>query len=339
MRKIRIAQIGTSQYSHGGSIIKSLKKQSDLFEVVGYALPENEREKFPKQMKYFDGLREMTVEEILNDPSIEAVAVETEEIYLTKYAQLAASAGKHMHMEKPGSQCLADFEAMIETVRRNGTVFHTGYMYRYNPFVQALFAQIKSGELGQILSVEAQMNCIHSKELRQWLENFQGGMMFFLGCHLIDLIFRIQGQPEKVHPFNRCSGLDSVTAEDQGMAVLEYKNGISFAVTNANQFGGFARRELVVTGSKKTVSLCPLEMHHPDGGQFTTWAEYSDKAWSDRGTSRDCPPHDRYDAMMASFAAMVRGEKENPYTLDYELALYKLVLECCGVKDESNTCK
>ena len=138
---------------------------------------------------------------------------------------------------------------------------------------------------------------------------------------------------------NRCSGLDSVTAEDQGMAVLEYKNGISFAVTNANQFGGFARRELVVTGSKKTVSLCPLEMHHPDGGQFTTWAEYSDKAWSDRGTSRDCPPHDRYDAMMASFAAMVRGEKENPYTLDYELALYKLVLECCGVKDESNSCK
>ena len=43
--------------------------------------------------------------------------------------------------------------------------------------------------------------------------------------------------------------------------------------------------------------------------------------------------------MMASFAAMVRGEKENPYTLDYELALYKLVLECCGVKDESNSCK
>ena len=176
------------------------------------------------------------------------------------------------------------------------------------------------------------MNCIHSKELRQWLENFRGGMMFFLGCHLIDLIFRIQGQPEKVHPFNRCSGLDSVTAEDQGMAVLEYKNGISFAVTNANQFGGFARRELVVTGSEKTVSLCPLEMFHEDGGQFTTWTEYSDLSWADQGTSRDCPPHDRYDAMMAGFAAMVRGEKENPYTLDYELELYKLVLKCCGVE-------
>ena len=66
MRKIRIAQIGTSQNSHGGSVILSLKKQSDLFEVVGYALPENEREKFPARMQDFTGLREMTVEEILN---------------------------------------------------------------------------------------------------------------------------------------------------------------------------------------------------------------------------------------------------------------------------------
>lgn len=331
MRKIRIAQIGTSQNSHGGSIIKSLKKQSDLFEVVGYALPENEREKFPQRMKDFDGLREMTLEEILNDASIEAVTVETEEIYLTKYAQLAASARKHMHMEKPGSQNLAAFEAMIETVRRNGTVFHTGYMYRYNPFVQELLAQIDEGQLGEIVSVEAQMNCIHPPQTRQWLENFKGGMMFFLGCHLIDLIFRIQGMPEKVTPYNRSTGLDGVTAEDYGMVVLEYKNGVSLAMCNATQLGGYARRELVVTGSKKTVSLCPLEMFHEDGGQFTTWSEYSDKGWGDRGTSCDSDPQDRYDGMMAGFAAMVRGEKENPYTLDYELALYKLVLKCCGV--------
>ena len=33
--------------------------------------------------------------------------------------------------------------------------------------------------------------------------------------------------------------------------------------------------------------------------------------------------------MMESFGQMVRGEKENPYTYDYELALYKLVLQCC----------
>lgn len=43
MRKIRIAQIGTSFNSHGSDIFSCLKKQKDIFEVVGYAFPENER--------------------------------------------------------------------------------------------------------------------------------------------------------------------------------------------------------------------------------------------------------------------------------------------------------
>jgi hypothetical protein len=43
MRKIKIAQIGTSLYSHGSDIFKSLTKQKDVFEVIGYALPENEK--------------------------------------------------------------------------------------------------------------------------------------------------------------------------------------------------------------------------------------------------------------------------------------------------------
>ena len=93
MRKIKIAQIGTSRNSHGNQIWTSLLKQNDIFEVVGYAFPEEERKKFPTRVDAFDGYREMTVEEILSDPEIEAVAVETEEIYLTKYALMVAKAG------------------------------------------------------------------------------------------------------------------------------------------------------------------------------------------------------------------------------------------------------
>ena len=39
----------------------------------------------------------------------------------------------------------------------------------------------------------------------------------------------------------------------------------------------------------------------------------------------------RYDPMMTGFAQIVRGERENPYTPDYELELFKLVLKACGV--------
>jgi len=155
--------------------------------------------------------------------------------------------------------------------------------------------------------------------------------MFYLGCHIIDLVFRIQGQPEEVIPYNCCTHLDGVEGEDFSMAILKYKNGLSFVRSDANQLGGYVRRALVVTGSKKTVALCPMEMPCP-GGQNTTRWDYSSRDWFDPGTSRTSEPAHRYHGMMRSFAAMCRGEKENPYTLDYELALYKLILDCCGVE-------
>ena len=158
MQKIRIAQIGTSGYSHGSSIFMSLCKQSDIFEIVGYALPEGEREKFPSEVKCFDPYREMTVEEILSDPTIEAVTVETEEIYLLKYAKMVAKAGKHLHMEKPGSPSYADFRELVSILKEKGLAFTVGYMYRFNPKVKEIFARVSRGELGKIFAVEAQMS-------------------------------------------------------------------------------------------------------------------------------------------------------------------------------------
>ena len=334
MRRIRIAQIGTSVNSHGNQIWKSLNKQSDIFEVVGYAFPENEREKFPKQAEAFQGYREMTVEEILSDPTIEAVAVETEEKFLTRYATMVVRAGKHLHMEKPGSASLADFEAMINLVKERGTVFHTGYMYRYNPVVIDLLEQIRRGELGEIISVEAQMNCYHKEEIRRWLEGYEGGMMFFLGCHLVDLILQIQGEPKAVIPFNRRTGTDGTRAVDFGMALFDYGDRVSFAKTVDVEIGGYSRRQLVVTGTKKTVEIKPMERNAGlgNGMQFTGVTEYSNVAWGDNGVYTECEPNDRYDAMIASFGAMVRGEKKNPWDCDYELMLYKTVLKACGIQ-------
>lgn len=333
MRKIRIAQIGTSTNSHGNDIFNTIRSLTDIFEVVGYALPENEKEKFPERMADFEGYREMTVEEILNDSSIEAVTVETEEIYLTKYATMAAKAGKHIHMEKPGGLDLAAFEELIKTAKENGKTFHIGYMYRYNLYIKEIFEKIKSGELGDIISVEAQMNCIHPVKVREWLKTFPGGMMFFLGCHLIDLILQIKGQPERIIPLNKKTGVDGIDAEDFGMAVFEYENGVSFIKMVASEIGGYARRQFVVTGSKKTIEIKPFEMFVPDGQymMFSEKTEYESTVWSDRGVTVRSDIFNRYNSMLTAFAEMVAGERENPYTLDYELELYKTLLICCGV--------
>lgn len=330
MRRVKVAQIGINCLSHGKQICGSIKKQNDIFELVGYALPENEREKFPLAAAELEDYPELTVEQIMNDPEIEAVIIETEELYLTKYALLAAEHKKHIHMEKPGGVSLADFEKLISAVKKNKTVFHTGYMYRYNPYVRELIQSVQSGELGEIVSIDAEMNCYHKPENRQWLSCFDGGMMFFLGCHLIDLILQLQGKPDRVTSFNRCTGADNVTASDFGMAVLEYGNTISTVKTSATEIGGFPRRHLVVTGTKKTVELCPLEVV-TDNGVFTQRTEYAEKCnWHDVGQSTKSKIFDRYDTMMADFAQLVRGEKENPYTYDYELELYRVLTACCG---------
>lgn len=328
MNKVKIAQIGTSANSHGNFVWKSILKQKDIFDVVGYAFPENEREKFPQQASAFDGYREMTVEEILNDPEIEAVAVETEEIYLTKYALMAAKAGKHLHMEKPGGVDSADFEKLVEILKSKNLTFSTGYMYRFNPKIQEALAKIKSGELGEIYSVEAHMDCKHPAEVRQWLQNFPGGMMFFLGCHLIDLIYQIQGKPEEIIPLNCSTGYDEVTANDYGMVVFKYKNGVSFAKTCANETGGFMRRQLVICGTKGTIEIKPLEVS-AEGGLYTVMNEAYSIEWHKAWDTSKSEVYDRYDDMMRNFAEMVRGKK-NPYSYDYELGLYKLILRSCG---------
>ena len=144
------------------------------------------------------------------------------------------------------------------------------------------------------------------------------------------------GEPEEVLPMNMPTGLDGVTAEDYGFCVLKYKNGVSFAKTCACEVGGFLRRQLVVTGSKGTYEIRPWELPC-EGGQTSParWTPLTDKvrAWgTDVSEKLDFPPCDRYDNMMKSFAEIVRGAK-NPYTPDYELKLFRLVMKCCGYSE------
>ena len=337
MKRIRIAQIGINQFSHSLEIFESIRKQSDLFEVVGIVYPEEEKKRIPAKYERIADFPELTLDQVLNDPQIEAVTIETDETYLSKYALMAAEAGKHIHMEKPGGANLAEFEELITAMRHTQKVFHTGYMYRYNPYVVDLMERIKKRELGEILSVDAQMSCIHARQLRQWLGELPGGMMFYLGCHLVDLILQIQGQPKKILPLNRSTKVNT-DADDFGMAVFEYETGISVAKASAKEIGGYARRQLVVTGTEGTVELKPLEMFIPGQGIYTGKTEYWNKGWNDLGVHSKTPIFDRYDGMMAAFAAYVRGEKENPYTLDYELELYKTILKACGENYETNIC-
>lgn len=340
MKKIRVAQIGLNRYSHGGDIFRTMKSMPDLFEIVGIAFVEDELETCRDQLWRVEGYPELTVEEILSDPTIDAVTVETDEIHLLKYAQMVADAGKHIHMEKPGSQCLADFERLIETVKRNKTVLHIGYMYRYNNYIANAIQKARAGEFGEVFSVEAHMSRWDNDVCREWLSTFKGGMMFYLGCHLIDIVLQIQGMPERIIPLNKSTGRGGVDAEDFGFAILEYPNGISFVRMSGAEVGGNDRRQLVICGTERTVEIRPLEESMKDDP--TIVAElYSKRV--ERSILNEKGNHEskeyvsthigRYNKMMQTFAALVRGEMENPYTYDYELTLFRVLLKCCGMEE------
>ena len=164
----------------------------------------------------------------------------------------------------------------------------------------------------------------------EWLKTFDGGMMFYLGCHLVDLIFSIQGSPLRVLPFNRPSHIHDTDAKDNCFALFEYENGVSFVKTSQAERGGYGRRQLVITGSKGSIEIKPLEV---DIGYPVLRTDYAE-CFSDKFTvlPERCEgaPYHRYKDMMCAFAAMVGEGKQNPYTYDYELELFKLLLRACG---------
>ncbi len=328
MKRLKVVQIG-ALHDHAKHIIKTLKKLADVYEILGYVVPEGEEVDKPE---LYEDVRLLTEEEAFNIPDLDAVIIETGELNLTKYALKAVQKGIAVHMDKPGGTKLSDFEELIETAEKNNVVFHTGYMYRYNPAVIKLIRDIDEGKLGEIYSVEGQMNCMHTPEKRQWLNNFKGGEMFFLGCHMLDLIYRIMGEPQEVIPFNCSSGMDGVNSEDYTMAVLKYKNGVSFAQATACEPCGFMRRQLTVCGSKGRVQFSPFETMIDPENLYTEVCEVFEGIydWNNAGLKYRTEIFDRYENMMRSFAEYVRGERTNPYTYDYELNLYKLLLKACG---------
>ena len=345
MRKIKVIQVGTL-HDHAIFTFRSLMRNTDCFEVLGLCIPdEDERARLESNEAKAEYLQVpiLSLEEALNFEGLEAVAVESAETSATKYAQMFADKGVAIHLDKPGTADYDSFSKLVETLRAKNLCFHLGYMYRYNPMVKKALEMAKEGKFGDIYSVEAHMSVRHEASKHKWLERFEGGMMYFLGCHLAELVVRFMGEPKKVTPFNRPTLQNGFECDDLGFAVLEYDNGVSFVKSCAAEFNGFARRQLVICGTKATMLINPLEEHKPEkhfGEQreearaiYTDYeVESSQKGnWYDSHIDMEPVQFPRYDEMMREFASIISGDMENPNSYDYELMVFKTVLRCCGV--------
>ncbi len=330
MRKIRLGHVG-SLHDHSVPKLECVLRFSEIFDVVGWVPETAERAEQLRAVAPYCRVPVMSRERLLA-AGVDAVLVEGFELELAEEAAFWLSHGVHVHVDKPAGGNIESLERALRLAKRNRLVFQMAYMYRYNPGFLDCRELIRQGKLGEIYEVDAIMNTGHPPEKREWLEQLPGGILFFLGCHMLDLVLQIQGMPDRVTPYLRSTGFDGVKSVDHAAVVLEYPKGISLVRATSTEINGYGRRQLVVCGSEGTYEIKPLES--------STRAYFTARA--DAKTFADCArerilrvllPHERYDSMMMDFAAFVRGEKENPYTYGYELALQRLLLYCCGQRD------
>ncbi len=339
MKRVKIVQIGVG-HDHALPNFRCIASMEDVFEVVGLVRVEGEEGLKPNFKENFEHIPELTLEEAFAIPGLEAALIETEDLKLVPFAQMAADKGLHVFMDKPGSQSAEDFEAMLSTILNHQKVFGIGYVYRFHPLVQKTLSQVKEGKLGTIYSVEAHMSRDDKDEKRRWLEQFNGGMTFFLGCHLIDLIHLFLGTPEEIIPLNACTTPEKHKANDLGMVAFRYPDGMSFCKASAAEPGGFMRRQLVVCGSLGTVEIRPLEEHwkekpyHCISQSISSFRKEKDLPlkWGDKGETEVCAPYHRYWAMFYDFAQRVL--KDCPSTKEEllrEARVHRILLASCGI--------
>ncbi len=193
----------------------------------------------------------------------------------------------------------------------------------------------RDGRLGDIFEIDCQMSTTHSADYRRWLSNFKGGDMYIFGSHLIDLIVYMLGEPEKVVAHNMNSFPEVARCIDNGLAVMQYPRATCTVRTTSMEANGYHRRQLVVCGTKGTVEIKPME--NPTKMSVAWSRPFAPGSFSQAGTSDnrewiDVPDFGgRYDAQLIDFARVVRGEIENPFGYDYELAVERTVLRACGI--------
>ncbi len=327
MNKIKIGQIGIG-HNHAEARLLAVRKFPELFEVIGYA---EENEKWIEKrgnLKGYEGLKRFSVGELID--KCDALLIETDVWNLTKYAKRCVDAGKHISMDKPASGTLEEYKTLLDTAEKNKLVVQLGYMYRYNPAILKCLEHIKNGDLGEIYSINAEMSTYHYLEYKKWLRNFNGGIMYILGSHLVDLIVYILGEPDKITSFLKHTKLDDVDFEDNNLAVLEYEKALARVYVSSVEVNGWGRRSFMVSGSRGTIDIEPIENDCTMTYSDLSIAENCYEDMKKYVDVKDIPKDSRYDDMMQDFYQYIMGTKENPFTYQHDYLVQKVLSEIVG---------
>ncbi|MFO0871143.1 MAG: Gfo/Idh/MocA family oxidoreductase [Pirellulales bacterium] len=319
--RIRIGQIGVG-HAHASKL--SVYRASPAYEVVGLVEPDPAlRAQAASQAVYRD-LPWFTQEQLLNTPGLQAVLVETRVRDSLAAAEACVAAGKHIHLDKPAGESLPQFTRILADARRQRLLVQLGYMYRYNPAVVLLRQFLQRGWLGDVFEVHTVMSKVVGPADRRELAAYRGGMMFELGCHILDLVIQVLGAPTAVVPFGQhASPLDDAL-QDNMLAVLQYPRALATVKSSAQEVDGGLRRHFVVCGTAGTFHIQPLD----DPAARVTLAEPHEPYPAGYQTLT-FPKFTRYIADAADMAQIIRGAKESDFSYDHDLTVQRTLLQAC----------
>jgi predicted dehydrogenase len=219
-----------------------------------------------------------SLETVLADPRVEAVAVATPPATHTAVVLECLGAGKHVLVEKPLACSVADGERLVAMAARSGLVLMLDHTYCYTPAVRRLRELVMSGTLGKIQYVD-------SVRINLGLVQPDTDVFWDLAPHDLSILdFVLDGScwPTAV----AAHGADPISAGRPCIGYLTLPlTGGAIAHIHVNWLSPTKIRTTVVGGSRRTVvwdDLCPsqrlsvydrgVELAEPDADAATRQA-------------------------------------------------------------------
>ena len=225
---IRAAQVGLGWW--GKTLVESVQGTSDKIKFVSCTsrTKSDDYVAFAKEqgLTYADNY-----EAILADPNVDAVVLATPHSQHAAQVIAAAKAGKHVFCEKPFALHKTEAEQAVAATQKAGVTLGLGYNRRLHPEMTKLREQIKNGDLGTILHVEATMTFPNGLFLKPdaWRaakDETPCGALTPMGVHAIDGMIDLCGPIRQVYcqSFRRVVQVDS---DDTTSMLFRMQDGMS----------------------------------------------------------------------------------------------------------------
>lgn len=162
-----------------------------------------ERNQKKSQAIYPDIISYNSPDELLNDPEIELIIVNTPNNLHVEQSIAAMRAGKHVLVEKPAAATAAQVKELFDVSRETGRHLMVYQNRRYDSGFLSTKKIIESGVLGNLQEVIFRMDRYKAqlgvKAFKETKESPANGLVYDLGPHLIDNVIALFGRPLSFH--------------------------------------------------------------------------------------------------------------------------------------------